>query len=105
MADPRPPGAPIGNTNAARGTRWRHAIERAVDAWPERAVSLQINKGLDEAAYVFVSEMIQQRDIAFFREFGDRIDGKVTQTLAGDPDLPPVVQGAVVLVKPPGEGE
>ncbi len=101
-------GAPLGNQNAAKGRRWSKAVERAVDAWPERAVSLEINRGIDNMAYEFVREMVTTKDIAFFREFGDRIDGKAPQAIVGDDELPPVVRGVIALMKPDGtqgEGE
>lgn len=72
-------GAPIGNTNAAKARRWSNAIERAIDAYPDEPVSLSINKGLDKAAVVFVAEMMAKKDATFFKEFGDRIDGKAAQ--------------------------
>jgi hypothetical protein len=101
--------APLGNQNAVKGRRWSKAIERAVDAWPERAISLEINKGLDKMAYEFVARMVETKDIAFYREFGDRIDGKAPQAIVGDDELPPVIRGVVTLVKPEGgsggEGE
>jgi hypothetical protein len=101
--------APLGNQNAVKGRRWSKAIERAVDAWPERAISLEINKGLDKMAYEFVARMVETKDIAFYREFGDRIDGKAPQAIVGDDELPPVIRGVVTLVKPDGtsggEGE
>ena len=83
-------GGQPGNTNASRGRRWSQAVERAVDAWPERAVSLSINKGIDNAAYEFVAEMMAKKDLGFFKEFGDRIEGKPAQslTLEGNPDAP-----------------
>jgi hypothetical protein len=94
-------GAPLGNQNAARGRRWAHAIERAVDAWPERAVSLEVNKGIDAMAYAFVAKMVADQDLGFYREFGDRLDGKPAQAIVGDSDFDPVqVEGFIKLRKP-----
>jgi len=86
--------APLGNQNAVKGRRWSKAIERAVEAWPDKAVSLESNKGIDAAAYEFVSELMGKKDLGFFREFGDRLDGKAAQqlTLSGDADAPLQVQ-------------
>jgi hypothetical protein len=95
-------GAPLGNQNAVKGRRWAKAVERAVDAWPGRAVSLEVNRGIDNAAFEFVAQMMADKDIAFFREFGDRMDGKPAQAIVGDDEHPPVIRGAVVLVKPEG---
>lgn len=75
--------APIGNTNGAKGTRWREAIERAIDAWPEayQGGANEFMKGINAAAHAFVKQMMTDGDIAFFREFGDRLDGKPKQTM------------------------
>jgi hypothetical protein len=83
-------GAPLGNTNASRGRRWAHAVERAMNAYPDRAVSLEINRGIDNAAHEFVAQLMAAKDLGFFKEFGDRIDGKPAQavTLSGDEDNP-----------------
>ncbi len=83
-------GAPLGNTNAAKGRRWANAVERAVDAYPEKPVSLEINKGIDEAAFAFVKKMMGEKDLGFFREFGDRIDGKPAVSIGGNPDGAPI---------------
>lgn len=85
--------APIGNQNAAKGKRWSAAIERALEAWPDKpdvtgCTALMI--GLNEAAHAFVGEMLLKRDVAFFREFGDRVEGKVAQQTihSGDAENP-----------------
>lgn len=93
-------GAPLGNTNAARGRRWRHAVERAVDAYPERPQGLEVNKGIDEMAFLFVQKMAAEKDISFFREFGDRIDGKPPQAIVGDEEHPSLFEGVLKLVRP-----
>jgi len=100
-------GAPFGNHNAAKGRRWAKAVERAVDAWPERAVSLEVNKGIDNMAWEFVREMVTTKDIAFFREFGDRIDGKAVQAseISGPDGGALQLRGVISLVKPDGDGE
>lgn len=95
--------APLGNQNAAKGRRWSNAVERAMNAYPEKPVSLEVNKGLDEAAFEFVRRMMLEKDLGFFREFGDRIDGKPAQAIVGDSDADPInaiVNGCITLVKP-----
>lgn len=75
-------GAPLGNKNAAKGFAWKAAIERCVEAWPTKPDQEGKSKyiiGLETMAYMFVGKMVESRDIAFFREFGDRLDGKPTQ--------------------------
>ena len=42
---------------------------------------LPLLRGLRIAAHAFVSKMIADNDIQFFREFGDRIDGKAAQSV------------------------
>ncbi len=76
--------APLGNQNAKKAKRWANAVERAMDAYPERPVSLSVNKGLDAAAFEFVSLMMTKQDLGFFKEFGDRYDGKPAQAIIGD---------------------
>lgn len=77
--------APLGNQNAARARVWRDAIERALDVWPDRApAQMQSSRGLHEAAYLFVTQMMETKDLGFFREFGDRIEGKPAQALTGE---------------------
>lgn len=91
--------APIGNQNAAKGKRWRDAIDRAlvrmgggknpydsVEPKPEM-------KALDDLADIFVAQL-KGGDLGFFKEFGDRVDGKAAQqvTLSGDKDEPLAVE-------------
>lgn len=87
-------GAPKGNENRARGKRWAAAIERAVDRYPEKASGedrSDLMKGIDAAADAFVAKMMADKDLGFFREFGDRVDGKPAQAheLSG-PDGEPI---------------
>lgn len=80
-------GAPIGNTNAAKAKRWEAAIVRAVEAWPNQPNSEGCNPlmvGLNAAAHAFVAQMFEDKDIAFFKEFGDRLDGKSAQAISID---------------------
>lgn len=77
-------GAQPGNNNAAKGKRWRDAIEHCAECWPnppDTENCLPNLRGLRIAAYAFVKKMIEENDIAFFREFGDRIDGKAHQSI------------------------
>lgn len=81
-----PVGAPPGNQNAAKAKRWEAAIERALAAWPKPPDSTDCNdfmRGINEAAFKFVLGVMEKGDVAFFREFGDRLDGKVPQGLTG----------------------
>jgi hypothetical protein len=75
--------APLGNTNGARGVRWRSALERAIDAWPDAydGGANELMKGINAAAYAYVAKMMTDNDLGFFKEFGDRIDGKSMQAM------------------------
>jgi hypothetical protein len=75
--------APLGNQNAVKARKWSNAIERALNAFPDKPVSLEVNRGLDAAAHEFVLQVMTQKDVGFFREFGDRIDGKAPQAITG----------------------
>lgn len=96
--------APIGNQNAFRGLRWRTAIENAIDAWPDayEGGRNELMKGLNAAAHAFVRKMMEDGDIAFFREFGDRIDGKAKQSMeVSGADGEPLMKAVEIrLVRP-----
>lgn len=80
-------GAPLENQNAAKGKRWRDAIECAVEAWPDEPNYTECKPllaGLRRAAHCFVKEMFETRNVAFFKEFGDRFDGKAAQSVTLD---------------------
>ncbi len=78
-----PGGAPIGNQNAHKGNRWRDALERAIEYWPEPCPTGQndLMKGLNLAAHKYVNKMMEEEDLGFFKEFADRIDGKPKQSV------------------------
>lgn len=67
-------GAPVGNKNAARGTRWRDAIDRALD----KVSRAESKEALDEIAEKLVREAMAGNAEAR-REIGDRLDGKAIQ--------------------------
>lgn len=91
--------APYGNQNAAKAKVWRDAINRALEYWPEVPPCLSVNRGITEAAHEFVRTMMEGKDIAFFRELGDRLDGKPAQAITGDAEADPVqVVGRIELV-------
>ena len=77
-------GAPLGNQFAAKAKRWEAAIIRAVEAWPNKPDTTGCNAlmiGLNEAAHAFVGKMMDEKDLGFFKEFGDRLEGKAAQGL------------------------
>lgn len=97
-------GAPVGNQNARKAKIWRDAIERALDHWPEKAPSVESRRGLHDAAYAFVAKMMESSDLGFFKELGDRMDGKPAQAIVGgdEDDSPVRVEGVIKLVRPSG---
>ena len=79
-------GAPIGNQNAAKAKVWSAAIKRAL----ERRIPLdQLIKVIDELADKLI-DLCAAGDLPALKELGDRLEGKVTQVVAGDADLPPI---------------
>jgi hypothetical protein len=79
-------GAPLGNQNAAKGKRWSAAIERALtrhatkEPRPEDVSDLI--RGLDLAADEFVAQLFgEKKDLGYFKEFGDRVEGKPAQSM------------------------
>lgn len=91
-------GAPLGNQNAAKGKRWAAAIERAIDRWeagkPVPTDTSEVVRGLDLAAAHFVAGLFQNNDLGYFKELGDRIDGKPKQQIeASGADGGPIVIG------------
>lgn len=79
-----------GNPNGQpkRAKLWREAIDRAVKR-REQADPQALEKLADK-----LLSAVEAGDIAAMREFGDRIDGKVPQAIAGiddDENLAPLV--------------
>lgn len=79
-------GAPVGNRNAAKGKKWSAAIERAVERHTGGRTS-DMDEGrsasvmaLDAVADKFVLALMTSGDLSWFKEFGDRIDGKAVAT-------------------------
>lgn len=71
-------GAPIGNNNPTKGKLWQAAINRAL----EKRSRKDAKDALDELAEKFLGKC-DDGDMSAFRELGDRLDGKPTQTIAG----------------------
>ena len=100
-------GAPIGNQNAAKGKRWAAAIERALErkaTGKSRPTDVsEFMQGVDMAADEFVATMFADKDLGYFKELGDRLDGKPSQSLdvGSDPDRPLVSKVVREIVRPP----
>lgn len=98
--------APLGNQNAAKGKRWAAAIERALERRvtgnpPPTDVS-ELIQGLDSAADIFVAQIFANKDLGYFKELGDRMEGKPAQSidLGSDPDRPMVSKIVREIVRP-----
>jgi hypothetical protein len=75
--------APIGNQFAKKAKIWEQAIKRAL----ARRANGEIDHGLDELADKLLNACANG-DLPALKELGDRLDGRPTQTLAGDPEAP-----------------
>lgn len=80
-------GAPLGNQNAARAKIWAAAVERAIERLgdpsinPDEPIERSPKmKGLDALADKFVLGA-SGGDLGFFKEMGDRLDGKSMQAI------------------------
>ena len=99
-------GAPVGNQNAAKGKRWTAAVERALvrktTGEPAPEDVSELIRGLDAAADLFVAQLFDAKDLGYFKELGDRLDGKPGQSLdiGSDPDRPLVSKVIRELVRP-----
>jgi hypothetical protein len=94
-------GAPLGNQNAAKAKRWEAAIERALErranGKPLPDDVSDLIRGIDAAADEFVGQMFATKDLGYFKEFGDRLDGKAKQqTEVSGPDGAPIPMKTVV---------
>ena len=94
-----PGGAPVGNHNAAKAKRWQQAIDRAL-AKRSKAAGIEELDRLAELFLQAVEDMTVPTDkrgpsIDGFKELGDRVEGKVTQPISGDPDGTPLVVNLV----------
>jgi hypothetical protein len=79
-------GAPLGNQNAAKGKKWKAAVDRALG---EKSRVLG-KEALDECARVLIEQALAGEQWAI-KELGDRLDGKPTQqTEVSGPDGGPV---------------
>ncbi len=68
-----PVGAPKGSRNAAKGKIWSEALRRAL---------LKDRKRMDRLALALLDKA-ESGDIPALKEVGDRIEGKVAQSIEG----------------------
>jgi hypothetical protein len=89
--------APLGNQNASKAKKWSAAIERALC----RKYGKALADALDDLAERFI-DAVEKGDLAAFKEFGDRMEGKPAQSIEhSGPDgeaIPHKVE--VILVRP-----
>lgn len=71
-------GAPIGNSNAAKGKPWAAAINRAL---AKRSLASQ-KEALDDLAEALLANC-ESGDMSALKELGDRLDGKAAQAIVG----------------------
>jgi hypothetical protein len=76
-------GAPVGNKNAAKAKVWSAAVKRALD---KRTKAKGIN-ALDALAEKLLS-LCDDKDLGALKELGDRLEGKVAQSITGPDDGP-----------------
>lgn len=87
--------APAGNQNAKKARIWTDAIRRAV----ARRAGGDLSRGLDNLADEFV-EAVAKGDLAAFKEFGDRLDGKPAQAvIGGDEDDPAIKTVSEIIIR------
>ena len=72
-------GAPIGNTNGAKSRAFYGALSRAIAQDDGERLRRAAEKMLDLAA---------EGEAWAVKELRDTLDGKPTQTIAGDPEAP-----------------
>lgn len=89
-------GAPKGNQNAAKAKVWTAAIERALE---RRKPANERIKAIDELADKILDAGFSG-DLAALKEIGDRLEGKPTATVAGDPERP-IFASPLILVESP----
>lgn len=83
-------GAPLGNQNGAKGKQWAAAIERALARKGDPSIDPDVPiertpkmKALDALAEAFVAKVESEKDLGFFKELGDRLEGKPAQAVTG----------------------
>jgi hypothetical protein len=95
-------GAPLGNKNAARGRRWREALDKALKQFSyagfvDKATGLYAvdpvapGQALERIARNVVYRAVVHQDRDCEEEIATRLDGKPTQPLAGDDEAPPIL--------------
>ena len=83
-------GAPLGNENAAKGRRWRDALNKALARYSNPARQVSAGEALDKIAHNVVDAAVKG-DKACIDEIATRLDGKAPQAhVGGDEDSQPI---------------
>lgn len=75
-------GGPIGNKYAANSKRWKDAIHKAL---------AEDKQALKRVAKALIAKA-EEGDVSAIKEFGDRVDGKVSQELEHSGEIKATVQ-------------
>jgi hypothetical protein len=70
--------APAGNINAARGTRWKDALNKALARFTSKEPPVAAGEALDAIAFKVVESALHG-DWEAITEIGNRLDGKAAQ--------------------------
>ena len=84
-------GGQPGNQNAARGSRWRRAIDRALERRSRAAQQEELDRLAEQFLAAIEAMGIQEKpSISGYVELADRLDGKASQQLihSGDENAP-----------------
>jgi hypothetical protein len=88
-------GAPKGNQNAAKGRRWREALDKALKRYTNAhvetnpALVCQAGEALDKIANNIVHRAVYG-DLECAEEIANRLDGKPAQAIVGDDEAAPI---------------
>jgi hypothetical protein len=88
-----------GNQYARKAKDWENALRRALERYENPEKKVQSGMALAKIAEKVVERAIEG-DQKAVEEIANRLDGKPTQTIAGDEDAPLTIKGMVELVRP-----
>lgn len=83
-------GAQPGNQNAKKAKRWQEALDKALKRYTNDELKVKAGEALDKVAETVVEQALSGNKDAW-QEIGNRLDGKVPQSIiGGGEDDPPV---------------
>jgi hypothetical protein len=91
-------GAPIGNENRRKGTRWHDALNKALARYTSATV--KPGEALDRIAIKIVQAAVEKGDRDAINEIANRLDGKPAQgiTIGGEEDNPVKVNHRIEFI-------